>query len=158
MIFLAKWGFSRFTAPNVTPTLSKQPQIVSIFKMPKTLVRSALPSAVVRVEGRLRPRLFHLLDFRPLNAVEFSQLFERLLAVHLCFKVCELLLVTVLHRLLNRADGIEQGAVVLLSFLRDDGGRLGGDELLCDQSVDVLFHGILAQPHRVPDSLVARMD
>ncbi len=33
--------------------------------MPKNLVRSALPSAVSRVGGRLRPRLFLLLDFRP---------------------------------------------------------------------------------------------
>lgn len=35
--------------------------------MPKTLVRSALPPAVNWVEGRLRPRLFLLLDFRPIE-------------------------------------------------------------------------------------------
>ena len=157
MIFLAKWGFSRFTAPNVTPILSKQPQFVLISKMPKTLVRSALPSAVMRVEGRLRPRLFHLLDFRPLSSVEILQFFQHFLAVHFLLKVCQLLLVTVLHRLLNRANGIEQGAVMLLSFLRDDGGRFGSDELLCDQSVDILFHRVLAQSHRVTYSLVARV-
>ena len=116
--------------------------------MLKTLVRSALPSAVVRVEGRLRPRLFHLLDFRPLNSVEILQFFQHFLPVHLCFKVRQLPLKAVLHRFLNRANGIEQGAVMLLTFLRDDAGRLGGDELLCNQSVDVFFHGVLAQSHR----------
>ena len=132
MIFLTPRCISRFTAPDVTPILSKQPQTALFFKMPKTLVRSALPSAVVRVEGRLRPRLFHLLDFRPLNSVEFFQFFERFLSVHLRVKVHELLLIAVLHRFLNRADSIEQGSVMLLSFLCDDGGRLGGDELLCN--------------------------
>ena len=34
-------------------------------EVPKTLVRSALPSAVSRVGAVHRPRLFHLLDFRP---------------------------------------------------------------------------------------------
>ena len=120
-------------------------------------MRSALPSAVNRVEGRLRPRLFHLLDFRPMFSVEFFQLFECLLTVHLRFKALELLLIAVLHRLLDRADCIEQGAVVLLSFLRDHTGRLGGDEPLCNQSVDVFFHGVLAQSHRRADGLVARV-
>jgi len=63
----------------------------------------------------------------------------------------------VLHRLLDRTYGIEQGAVMLLSFLGNDGGRLGGDELLCNQSVDVFFHRVLAQPYRRADSLVARV-
>jgi len=104
---------------------------------------------------RSRHLCFLLLDFRPLSSVEILQFFERFLSVHLRLKVHELLLVTVLHRLLNRANGIEQGTVMLLSFLRDDGGRLGGDELLCDQSIDVLFHRVLAQTHRRTDSLVA---
>ena len=34
-------------------------------EVPKTLVRSALPSAVSRGGAVHRPRLFHLLDFRP---------------------------------------------------------------------------------------------
>ena len=36
-------------------------------EVPKTLVRSALPSAVSRGGAVHRPRLFHLLDFRPIE-------------------------------------------------------------------------------------------
>ena len=66
-------------------------------------------------------------------------------------------MVTVLHRLLDRADGIKQGTVMLLSFLGNDGGGLGRDELLFNQSVDMLFYGVLAQSYRRADSLVARV-
>ena len=42
----------------------------SVSKIPKTLVRSGFPADVIRVEGRLRPRLFLLLDFRPIKMPE----------------------------------------------------------------------------------------
>lgn len=122
--------------------------------------RAFLVGVAVRCEvhrWQSRHLCFLLLFSRPLAAVKFLYPCQCFLTVYLRFKVPELLLIAVLHRLLDRADGIAQGAVVLLSFLRDDGGRLGGDELLFNQSVDVLFHGVLAQSHRRADGLVARV-
>lgn len=45
-------------------------------EVPKTLVRSALPSAVILGGVHLQPRPFHLLDFRPSK-------------ISLCFTLCE---------------------------------------------------------------------
>lgn len=65
-----------------------------------------------------------------------------------------LLLVAILHRFLNRADGIEQIAVALFAFLCDDGGRLGCNQSFLNQTVHIFFHGIVAHTNRFADGFV----
>ena len=65
------YGFplTRHFRGSVAPYTGTSPYLRRLFfsvsKIPKTLVRSGFPTAVIRGERRLRPRLFHLLDFDP---------------------------------------------------------------------------------------------
>ena len=77
-----------------------------------------------------------------------------LLALNIYFKLPQLLLVQVLSCILNRADGVEQIAVLLASISPGDACRFRSDETLFFQYSHMLFDGVPAQPHRGADGLV----
>ena len=68
-----------------------------------------------------------------------------------------MLLVMILHRILYRADGIEQIVVTLFAFLRVHRGRLGCDQPLFGQTVHMFSNGVFAHADSFPDRFVARM-
>ena len=63
----------------------------------------------------------------------------------------------VAERFLHRAEGIEQGPVVLLAVLQRDGRGLRRDELLVAEALHTLPYGVLRELHRLADGRVARV-
>lgn len=63
----------------------------------------------------------------------------------------------ILHRILYRADGIEQIAVALFAFLRVYRGRLGCDQPFFGQTIHMFSNGVFAHADSFPDRFVARM-
>ena len=131
-------------------------------------MRSALPSAVSRVAGRLRPHLFLLLIFGravklPLNrrspvfAVKFGEFFQSRLTPHFAFQTNHLLFVMICCRIINWTDGIEQIAVALFAFLCVYRGRLSCDQPFFGQTVHMFSNGVFAHADSFPDRFVARM-
>lgn len=139
-----------------------------IAKAVQTLMRSALPSAVSRVAGRLRPHLFLLLIFGravklPLYrrfsmfAVKFGEFFQSRLTPHFAFQTNHLLFVRICCRILNWTDGLEQIAVALFAFLRVYRGRLGCDQPFFGQTVHMFSNGVFAHADSVANRFITRI-
>lgn len=86
--------------------------------------------------------------------VVFSQFCHRGLPTHFLVQAYHLLLVVIRNRFFNRMYGIEQITVALFTFLRDDGGRLGCDQPLLDQTVHIFFDGVVAHTNRFADCFI----
>lgn len=63
----------------------------------------------------------------------------------------------ILHRILYRANGIEQIAVTLFAFLRVHRGRLCSNQLLFNQAVYIFLDGVFAHTDSVANRFVAWM-
>lgn len=65
------------------------------------------------------------------------------------FQRLQLLLIMILNRIVDWANRIEQVAILLSTFLRNDCRWLSIYEALLDKSIHILLHGILCEADRI---------
>ena len=87
-------------------------------------------------------------------SVVFGEFCHNGLPLHFLIQPYQLLFVMIFHRFLNRSDGVEQIAVALLTILGSDGGRLGCNQPFLDQTIHVLFDGIVTHTNRFANGFV----